>query len=54
MTGKLDRAKGELKEQAGNATGDDRLEAEGKLDQAKGKAKESVSKAKDAFDDLKR
>ena len=54
MTGKLDRAKGELKEQAGGVSGDESLKTEGKLDQAKGKLKESGEKAKDALDDLKR
>ena len=53
MTGKVDRAKGELKEQVGKATGDENLEAEGKLDKAKGKLKEGAEKVKDALEDLK-
>ncbi|CAM5462520.1 CsbD family protein [Streptomyces narbonensis] len=35
-----DKAKGKLKEAAGKATGDKRLETEGKTDQMKGKARE--------------
>jgi len=53
MEGKLDRAKGSMKEKTGRATDDRSLEEEGKRDQAKGKAKESLEKAKDAARDLR-
>jgi uncharacterized protein YjbJ (UPF0337 family) len=41
------RAKGKVKEVAGAATGNRRLEAKGKTDQAKGKAKNVGEKIKD-------
>ena len=54
--GKKDKAKnlahigkGKLKEAAGKATGDHRLESEGDLDQMKGNAKQAGEKVKDAF-----
>jgi uncharacterized protein YjbJ (UPF0337 family) len=43
----LQRAKGKVKEAAGDATGNRRLERKGKADQAKGKAKNVGEKAKD-------
>ena len=43
-----DEMKGKLKETAGKATGDERLENEGRTDQVKGKAKEAVDDAKGA------
>jgi uncharacterized protein YjbJ (UPF0337 family) len=48
MDEKLDQVKGELKEQAGQATNDPELEREGQLDQAGGQAREAADKAKDA------
>ena len=54
MGEKIDRAKGEVKEQAGKATGDKSLQGEGKRDQAKGNAKGAANKAKDALKDLAR
>ena len=54
----LDKAKnkaeevgGVAKEHAGEATGDDRLRAEGETDQAKGNLKQAGEKVKDAFKD---
>jgi len=54
----LDKAKnkaeevgGTAKEQAGKATGDDRLESEGQADQVKGNLKQAGEKVKDAFKD---
>jgi uncharacterized protein YjbJ (UPF0337 family) len=41
---------GKLKEAAGKATDDERLEAEGKTDQAKADLKQAGEKVKDAFD----
>ncbi|MFJ6158806.1 CsbD family protein [Pseudarthrobacter sp. NPDC092184] len=40
---------GKGKEAAGEATGDDRLKAEGQNDQAKGDLKQAGEKVKDAF-----
>ena len=48
MSGKIDEAKGRIKEAAGDLTDDDSLKAEGKVDQAAGKLKEGVDKVKDA------
>jgi uncharacterized protein YjbJ (UPF0337 family) len=45
---KWDQVKGKAKEQVGEATDDEDLEAEGKLDQAKGKAKEGWEDTKEA------
>jgi uncharacterized protein YjbJ (UPF0337 family) len=45
MGGKMDQAKGRLKEAGGALTGDERLKREGKLDQAAGKVKEAATKA---------
>jgi uncharacterized protein YjbJ (UPF0337 family) len=42
-------AKGKVKEGAGEATGDESLEAEGRADQAKGDLKQAGEKVKDAF-----
>jgi uncharacterized protein YjbJ (UPF0337 family) len=47
--GKTDEVKGEVKEKAGQATGDENLEAEGKGDKMKGNLKQGVEKVKDAF-----
>lgn len=45
MAGKIDQAKGRLKEAGGAVTGNERLKREGKLDQAAGKVKGAVTKA---------
>ncbi|MET7755863.1 CsbD family protein [Streptomyces sp. NPDC005389] len=51
-----EKAKGKLKEAAGKATGDKRLETEGKTDQVKGKVREAgeavVERAKGVRDSL--
>jgi uncharacterized protein YjbJ (UPF0337 family) len=44
---KFDKAKGNVKETAGDLTGNEDLEREGKMDRAGGKAKEKAEKAKD-------
>ncbi|QMU78696.1 CsbD family protein [Streptacidiphilus sp. PB12-B1b] len=44
-----EKAKGKVKEAAGKATGNERLEAEGKGDQVKGDAKQAGEKIKDVF-----
>ncbi|MFC1418127.1 CsbD family protein [Streptacidiphilus cavernicola] len=46
-----DKLKGKVKEAAGKAVGNERLQAEGKVDQVKGDAKQAVEKAKDALKD---
>lgn len=43
----LENAEGKVKEAAGKATDDERLEAEGKLDQAKAKVKDAAEDVKD-------
>jgi len=42
------RAKGKIKEEAGKATGNDRLRAKGEADQLKGNLKQAGEKVKDA------
>ncbi|WP_194850448.1 CsbD family protein [Nonlabens antarcticus] len=46
LEGKMDQAKGKVKEGYGKLTDDKSTEAEGKADQAKGKAKEAYGEAK--------
>jgi uncharacterized protein YjbJ (UPF0337 family) len=45
----IDKAKGKIKQAAGAATGDKKLEREGKLDEAKGNVKGAVEEAKHAI-----
>jgi len=47
MGGKLDIAKGRIKEAAGTLTGNDKLKQDGKTDQVAGRAKETVQKVAD-------
>lgn len=49
---KFEQAKGNLKETAGNAMGNDKLEKEGKEDKASGKVKEAAESAKDKVNDF--
>ena len=46
---KMQAAKGKVKEEAGQATGDPYLEGEGKGDQVAGNLKQAGEKVKDAF-----
>jgi uncharacterized protein YjbJ (UPF0337 family) len=46
---KAQEVKGKVKEKAGQATGDEYLEAEGKADQVSGNLKQAGEKVKDAF-----
>ncbi len=46
---KAQQLAGQGKEQAGKATGDDKLQAEGKGDQTKGNVKDAGEKIKDAL-----
>ena len=48
MAGKVDQAKGRVKEAAGALTGNRRLKQEGKMDQAAGKIKSAATKTVDA------
>jgi len=44
MSGKMDEAKGRVKEAAGAVTDDDKLRREGKIDQVAGKVKQAAEK----------
>lgn len=48
VKGAADKAKGAVKEAAGDITGNDRLKAEGKFDKAKGEAHKVAGDIKDA------
>ena len=52
IEGKADKAKGYVKEKAGQIVNDPDLEAEGKIDRAKGEIKDSFGKAKDKVRDV--
>jgi uncharacterized protein YjbJ (UPF0337 family) len=47
MSGTTDKIKGSVKETAGKAMGDKKIEAEGKLDKAKGEIKDTAHGAKE-------
>jgi len=47
MAGETDKAKGRVKQAAGDLSGDDELRREGEADEKAGKAKEMVDKAAD-------
>jgi uncharacterized protein YjbJ (UPF0337 family) len=48
IEGSVEQAKGKVKEVAGKATGDSKLETEGKADQVRGKVQNTVGGMKDA------
>lgn len=48
--GKLEQARGNIKEGLGNATGNEKMEREGELDQAKGNLREGVGDLKEGVD----
>jgi uncharacterized protein YjbJ (UPF0337 family) len=52
MGNKTDRAKGQMKEKAGQATGDRSMAESGRRDQAKGNVKAGAKKLKDAAKSL--
>ena len=56
VQGRVEQAKGAIKETAGKAVGNDRLEVEGKVDKTSGKIQSGVGdakeKVKDAVDKL--
>jgi uncharacterized protein YjbJ (UPF0337 family) len=49
IEGSAEQAKGKVKEWAGKAVGDKKLETEGQADQAKGKVQNAVGGVKDAL-----
>lgn len=49
IKGSAQQAKGSIKEAAGKATGDSKLQAEGKADKAAGKVRNTVGGMKDAL-----
>ena len=49
ISGVTDKAKGKIKQAAGDATNNAQLKGEGVLDELKGKAKGAVHAIKDAF-----
>ncbi|QYH18934.1 CsbD family protein [Corynebacterium aquatimens] len=51
LEGKGDQLKGDIKEAAGDLTGNDQLKNEGKADQLGGEIKEKLSEAGDAVKD---
>jgi uncharacterized protein YjbJ (UPF0337 family) len=50
---KAEEAAGKVKEEVGDATGNERLEAEGQADQSEANVKQAGEKLKDAADDVK-
>ncbi len=54
MKGAGNKAKGSVKEAAGKATDNEKMEAEGKMDKTKGHVQEKFGKAKDAARDALR
>lgn len=50
--GKMDQAKGRVKQAAGDLTDDDELRREGKVDEQTGKIKEAVGKVADKAEEL--
>lgn len=46
IKGNVNKVKGEVKDQVGNATGNSRLQAEGKMDKLKGAVQEKVGELK--------
>ena len=51
MSGKMDEAKGRVKEAAGAIADDDKLRRDGKIDQAAGKVKQAAEKVVDKVKD---
>ena len=49
LQNKIKEVKGGAKEKAGDATGNEQLQAEGQADQSKGNLKQAGEKVKDAF-----
>jgi len=54
VEGKMDHAKGHIKDAIGGLTGDSSLQAEGKGDQLKGKVKDTIGKVERKLDEPNR
>jgi uncharacterized protein YjbJ (UPF0337 family) len=52
IEGKIDKAKGSVKEKAGQIVNDPDLEAEGRADRIEGHVKEGIGRAKDKVRDI--
>ena len=52
VKGRIEEAKGNIKEAAGKAVGNERLQGEGLADQAAGKVQKNYGDAKDKAEDL--
>ena len=52
MSGKMDEAKGKVKQAAGDLTDNKDLHDEGKVDETGGKVKQAAENVKDKFDDV--
>lgn len=50
LEGKIEDARGHVKENVGDAIGNERMEREGELDQAKGHVREGVGDLKEGVD----
>lgn len=50
IKGQIEKTKGKIKEEIGEATDNEELEAEGHADQAEGKIRKTVGDIKDVFD----
>jgi len=48
--GKLEQAKGHIKEDVGEAVGNERMQREGEMDQAEGHVREGVGDARESVD----
>lgn len=51
LEGNLEQARGKVKEEVGDAIGNEQMEHEGKWDQAKGNVREGVGDLKEGLDD---
>lgn len=49
IKGAVNKAKGETKDQVGNATNNTKLQVEGKADKAKGNAQDKIGEMKEGF-----
>lgn len=54
IKGGVNKAKGETKDQVGNATDNSRLQAEGKFDKGKGEVQHTIGEAKEDTNDNNR
>jgi uncharacterized protein YjbJ (UPF0337 family) len=52
--GKLEQARGTVKEHVGDAIGNEQMEYEGKVDQGKGQVREGVGDVREGVDDARK